>query len=515
MIVSHSSRFPRKKILLALGDAACTLLALVTAVILRLGLDDGQVYLHTHQFAIATSWVVFLLAFYVGGLYENDRLLRPGRTLAAAIISVSLGAMLITSIFYATLMAERIGRGIFVGYVSFVFVAVISMRLLYVMASRRGFMSQRCLIIGSNGDAQSAINLIEQHPHVGIRILGLIHSTGDKERVGKFIGDYPVLGTLDTLEKFVQLYDIDRLILAASAEAEPALLRRLRSFRYRGLALVDFVSLYEELAQEIPLDHINDEWLFMASMNNSRFHIRRLKRLVDIVAASIGLTLSAPLIALTAIAVRLSSKGPILFRQERLGRDSIPFTLMKFRTMYENAESKTGPVWAIENDPRITPVGHWLRKFRFDELPQLVNVLRGEMSLVGPRPEREVFIRKLSEKVPFYAERLLVPPGITGWAQVMAPYAASIEDSRRKLQFDLYYIKHMSFFLDVYIFIKTAKTVLFGRERTKTKPAKQTPAAHHEEIKTETLFLDPEQGIYTKTPPSKEDDDRRRTQRLA
>ena len=178
--------------------------------------------------------------------------------------------------------------------------------------------------------------------------------------------------------------------------------------------------------------------------------------------------------------VKLDSPGPILFKQERLGRESVPFTLFKFRTMRADAESETGPVWATENDPRVTRAGKWLRKFRIDEIPQLLNVLRGDMSLVGPRPEREIFIRKLSEKVPFYAERLLVPPGITGWAQVMYPYAASIEESRRKLQFDLYYIKHMSFFLDMYVLLKTFKTILFGRERTATGKHGQTiEAAPH------------------------------------
>lgn len=514
MIVSRSTRLPRKKILLAFGDAGCALLAIFAAVLLRLGWNPGFVYLHTHAVAIATTWALFLIAFYLGGLYENDRLQRPSRMLPAAIISVSLGTMLITAVFYATLSDQLIGRGIFVGFAVFVFVGVISMRLLYVMASRKGFMSQRCLIIGTNGEAQQVLELVQEHSHAGLRILGLIQCNSDKERVGKFIHDYPVLGTLDTLEKFVQLYDIERLILAAAPDAEPVLLRRLRTFRYRGLALVDFVSLYEELGQEIPLDHINDEWLFMASMNNSRIHIRRLKRLCDLIASLTGLILSAPLMLGTAIAVRMSSAGPVLFRQERLGRDSIPFTLLKFRTMKQDAESKTGPVWAIDNDPRITPVGHWLRKFRLDELPQLLNVLRGEMSLVGPRPEREVFIKKLSEKIPFYAERLLVPPGITGWAQVMAPYAASIEDSRRKLQFDLYYIKHMSFFLDVYIFVKTVKTIIFGRERQKKKPAQDIKPAQYEEVKTETLFLDPTQGGYTSQPPP-ESDERRRTQRLA
>jgi exopolysaccharide biosynthesis polyprenyl glycosylphosphotransferase len=298
-----------------------------------------------------------------------------------------------------------------------------------------------------------------------------------------------VLGTLDSLEKFVDLYDVERLILAATADEEHLLLKRLRALRYRGLAIVDFVTLYEELAQEIPLDHINDEWLFLASLNNSRIHIRRLKHLTDVVVAFIGLVVTAPVTSLTALLIKLFSPGPVLYRQERLGRDSLPFMLLKFRTMIADAESGTGPVWAADNDPRITPIGKFLRKSRIDEIPQLINVLRGEMSLVGPRPERAIFIQKLSEKIPFYAERLLVPPGITGWAQVMAPYAASVEDTRRKLQYDLYYIKHMSFFLDTFIFLKTIKTILFGRERKKAN-AKQPADLQQEEISTETLFLD-------------------------
>jgi lipopolysaccharide/colanic/teichoic acid biosynthesis glycosyltransferase len=174
--------------------------------------------------------------------------------------------------------------------------------------------------------------------------------------------------------------------------------------------------------------------------------------------------------------------------------------LLKFRTMVIDAEKDTGPVWAAEDDPRITPIGKFLRKSRIDEIPQLINVLRGDMSLVGPRPEREVFITQLSEQIPFYAERLLVPPGITGWAQVMFPYAASIEDSRRKLQYDLYYIKHMSFLLDVFIFAKTVKTMLFGRERRLGK--KVTAGSTKPALKTETLTFDPSQvAVLPPQPP--------------
>ncbi len=173
--------------------------------------------------------------------------------------------------------------------------------------------------------------------------------------------------------------------------------------------------------------------------------------------------------------------------------------------MQHNAENDTGPVWSVDGDPRITGLGKWLRKFRIDEIPQLWNVLQGEMSLVGPRPERAVFIKKLSEKIPFYAERLLVPPGITGWAQVMHPYTASIEESRRKLQFDLYYIKHMSFFLDAFIMIKTVRTILFGRERRKKlrqpSPGQSSPDSSAAEVKTQMLDFVPTDQDQGAAPP--------------
>jgi len=291
-----------------------------------------------------------------------------------------------------------------------------------------------------------------------IRILGLIHCGREHEKVGKFIGDYPILGTLESVERFIELYDVERLIIAASTESEPDLLRRLRAFRYHGMALVDFVSLYEELAQEIPIDHINDEWLFHASMNNSRIHIRRIKRLADILVATLGLALTWWLMLLTALLVKLTSKGPVLFQQERLGRDSRPFMLMKFRTMREDAESLTGPVWATENDPRVTSVGRWFRKFRLDELPQLFNVLRGDMSLVGPRPHQEREIEKYRE----YHRRLLtIKPGVSGMAQISGRSDLDFED---EYKLDLYYIENWSMLLDIIICLKTIG-VLFSKRR--------------------------------------------------
>jgi len=250
-------------------------------------------------------------------------------------------------------------------------------------ASRHGFMAQRCLIIGTTSEARKAIELIGQHAHANLRILGLIHCGNDRDRIGRFFDEYPVLGTLDTLERFVDLYDVERLVLAAGQESEPILLRQLRPFRYRGIELVDFVALSEELAQEIPLDHINDEWLFMASMNNSRIHIRRLKRLTDMLVALAGLLITAPLAAIAVVLVKLDSPGPILFKQARVGIMGRPFKMYKYRTMHVNSGNEAKQ--ASKEDARIYQAGRWLRKLSIDELPQFVNVLKGDMSLVGPR----------------------------------------------------------------------------------------------------------------------------------
>ena len=203
----------------------------------------------------------------------------------------------------------------------------------------------------------------------------------------------------------------------------------------------------------------------VASVDKSLPYAGRVKRVVDMLAALGGLLIAAPILAVAALLVKLDSSGPAFYSQERLGRGGIPFRILKLRTMTADAESRTGPVWAAENDPRITRVGRWLRKCRIDELPQLINVLRGEMSIVGPRPEREFFIRQLAEQIPHYSQRLMVRPGITGWAQVTQPYAASIVESRDKLQADLYYLRHMSVLVDIQIILKTAKVVVLGHER--------------------------------------------------
>lgn len=466
-ICSFRSRPRRRVWVLGASHAVLMAVTLLAAVCLRLGWSDGLDYLTAHHFTASASWGIFMVALGTAGLYDSDPLKGLVKTLAAAGIAVLGGTLVATALLWATSSWHN-GRGILLVFAILALAAVLAMHLIHRLLLGLGFLSSRCLVIGTNGEARRAIDLIHRHPHAGLQVVGMVHCGNEPGIVGTRIDNYPVLGSAVALKRLVQLHRIDRLIVAAPGEVETTLLRRLRSFRYRGVALADYVSLHEELTQEISIEHINDEWLFAASMNNSRPHIRRFKRPLDIVTSLGALVLTAPLAALVALLVKLDSPGPVLYRQERLGRGGVAFTILKFRTMAADAESRTGPIWALEDDSRITRVGRWLRKFRIDEVPQLVNVLRGEMSLIGPRPEREVFVKQLAERIPFYAERLMVHPGITGWAQVMQSYAASIEDSRRKLQADLYYIKHMSFLTDMDIILKTVKVVLSGRERSRS-----------------------------------------------
>jgi exopolysaccharide biosynthesis polyprenyl glycosylphosphotransferase len=230
-----------------------------------------------------------------------------------------------------------------------------------------------------------------------------------------------------------------------------------------GVSFDHLASVYEELTGKIAVENLRPSWLiFSAGFRKSRL-VQSAKRLGDIAASAVGLVVGAPIMGVVAAAVRLTSAGPVLYRQERVGQHGRVFTVVKFRSMRQNAERGTGAVWAAANDTRVTPVGRFLRRTRLDELPQLWNVLKGDMSLVGPRPERPEFVRQLTEQIPFYGQRHVARPGLTGWAQVRYTYGSSVEDALEKLQYDLFYIKNLSLPLDLFIIFSTIKTVLLQR----------------------------------------------------
>ena len=225
----------------------------------------------------------------------------------------------------------------------------------------------------------------------------------------------------------------------------------------------DCHSFYERLVSKIAIVDLSPEWIVRAKGFRRDHVIMFTKRVIDLVVSAVGLLVSAPVTLITAIAIKLDSAGPVFYRQERVGQNSEVFTIYKFRSMSESAETNLGPVWAAPDDPRVTRVGRIIRKLRIDEIPQMINVLKGQMSLVGPRPERAFFVERLSEKIRYYSLRHSIKPGITGWAQICYPYGDSEEDATEKLQYDLYYMKNMSALFDLQILFESLKVILLGK----------------------------------------------------
>jgi len=254
---------------------------------------------------------------------------------------------------------------------------------------------------------------------------------------------------------------VDRVIVALDEKRGKLPVRSLMELRLRGIEVEDATTFFERVSGKIAVETMLPSWLIFSEGFRSSQLRRAIKRLIDLLASVVLLVLTAPLMMLTALAVKATSRGPALYRQSRLGLNGQEFQLLKFRSMRQDAESG-GPSWATRNDPRVTAIGRFLRLVRIDELPQLLNVLRGEMSFVGPRPERAHFVRQLAMKIPYYGLRMTVRPGLTGWAQVRYGYGATDEDALEKLKYDLYYIKNASALFDLWIMVKTIRVVLAG-----------------------------------------------------
>ncbi len=459
MIFHRGQRVSWRRTVLLSADVVGISASIVASSFFRLGPELGVSYCLDHIPSLAGSLFIFLIVFYISGMYERQALTRKDSTYALPLVATLIGLVLTVAAFYARFQLN-IGRGILLLAGLFIFLTAWGMRYLYRTVVRSGFLSKNTLVVGEGREVEEVLQLLARTPDSGHRVRGVVGTR--KAATGSMMGNVPVLGPIDRLRELADAMDVETLIVATSASRESSVLRLLRPLRYSGVEVMDFVALHETLAQEIPIDYINDEWLMNAAMNSSVVHIRKLKRVMDVSVAIVGLLLSLPITLLAMLLVKMDSPGPVFYRQRRCGIDGVTYTLMKFRSMRQDAEAASGAVWAGQSDSRVTRVGKFLRTWRVDEVPQLINVLRGDMSLVGPRPERPEFVETLAAAIPFYKERLLVPPGITGWAQVKFPYAASLDASRRKLQYDLYYIKHMSLFLDVLILLRTFKTIIVG-----------------------------------------------------
>lgn len=319
---------------------------------------------------------------------------------------------------------------------------------------------ERVLILGTGEQARSMARMIHDHPISGFEVIGMIGS-------GESPPDAPpherVLGPDDQLARIAREKRVARIVVCLEERRGTLPVSELLEGRMAGVYVEEREAMYERIAGKIAVESLRPSYLIFGSGFRKPAYALLLKRAIDVTASSIGLLISSPICLAAILAIRLDSKGPILFRQPRVGQHGRTFNVYKFRTMRVDAEKGSGPVWARINDDRVTRVGRFLRLTRIDEIPQMVNVLAGHMSFVGPRPERPFFVKELSQNIPFYPLRLTVKPGITGWAQVNHHYGASVEDAVEKLRYDLYYIKNMGPLFDLNIILRTVGVVLFGK----------------------------------------------------
>jgi len=318
----------------------------------------------------------------------------------------------------------------------------------------------RILIFGAGPAAQLVGNILKTRD-ANAHIVGYVAGPNEKEPT---VPRIELLRLEGTLTDMARKPDVDEIVVALTERRSGSMpLRQLLDCKLRGVKVYDINTHFEKTLGQIRVDYVNAGWLIFGDGFNQGALRTFVKRVFDLVCASGLIVLSAPIMLMTAVVIKLESRGPVLYRQERVGFGGRPFSVAKFRSMRTDAEEDGRPRWAATNDDRVTRVGHIIRRLRIDELPQLFNVLRGEMSLVGPRPERPYFVEQLTQEIPYFAVRHSVKPGITGWAQVRYPYGATVEDSMEKLQYDLYYVKNHTLFLDIVVLFETVGVVLTGK----------------------------------------------------
>jgi sugar transferase (PEP-CTERM system associated) len=416
--------------------------------------------------SLSLVWIaaVFLLTMYVFDVYGG--VLQEGSTkpVIRTVFAVVVAAGVVASLVYVIKPVESNAlywRGVLpVGTAMFLVWAVAWRKILATWVRSR--LPSRWLVLGCGPLASCLWRDVSSKSGLG----QLSFLEEGSEDAGSRTVNMPVPeGSLSALPEFLER-SWTGVILATKQAPGDATLSELMRARLSGVRIYDLTDFYESFLFKLPVLNLRDGWLILAHGFDLLHHTieLRAKRVLDVVLSFALMLVLLPLMLVTAITIKLDSKGPVLYRQMRIGLNGMTFRLYKFRTMAEDAE-KSGARWAEENDPRITRVGRFLRATRIDELPQLWNVLLGEMSFIGPRPERPDFNRELEAAIPYYDLRHLVKPGITGWAQVLYPYGASVEDAREKLQYDLYYIKNYSVMLDLVILIRTLRVVLVGRGR--------------------------------------------------
>jgi len=393
------------------------------------------------------------------GLYQSR--MRDGikGVLLRQIIAYGIGVIILNTLFYIV-PTLYIGRGLlFISLVSS-FTAIILLRYLLFKISGDTF-KKRILILGTGEKALSISKLKRKTDRIGFVLLGYVHLRGTKDEV-----DSNKIVTLKMpLKEYCMENEVDEIILAVEDRRKNFPIHELLDCRMSGVEITELASFFERETGKLKLDLLNPSWFISSNGFNKGLFYEISKRIFDLLVGLTLLLITWPLMLFTIVAIKIEDGlyASVLYKQIRVGKNNKPYYVYKFRSMQENAENHGKAKWADKQDSRVTRSGAFIRKTRIDELPQIFNVLKGEMSFVGPRPERPLFVVELSEKIPYYPERHRVKPGITGWAQICYPYGSSIKDAFEKLQYDLYYVKNYSIFLDMLIILQTAEVILFGK----------------------------------------------------
>lgn len=452
----------RQQVLLFVVDLGLLLLSLMLAfVIARFARFNILFVLDRFTIACIIYFAVYFLVLFVGQLYDVENRQQEMRSFLY-IAGLVLVANLVISMAYYFLPTWRIARRVMAIQAPLALLFIYLWRRLYALVSGGLMTARRVLLVGADETVASLVSDFRAGFAPEFQIVGIVD---DDPSAGGGFGGVPILGGTTALKEIAARGKIEIIVFSPGYRlaAYGHTVRTVLELKARGVKVYELATFYMRMTGKVPVRYIEDQWLlfsqdFAGITGSERTN---LKRLMDIVIAAAALTLLSPLMVAIAILVKVTSRGPALYRQERVGLDKRPYQLLKFRTMRVDAEREGEPRWASKDDQRVTVVGRFMRRLRLDELPQFINVLRGEMSVIGPRPERPFFVDQLEKEIPYYALRFSAKPGLTGWAQVNYKYGASVEDAHTKLQYDLYYIQEMSLFLDLVILLKTFQTVLF------------------------------------------------------
>ncbi|HJS30163.1 MAG TPA: sugar transferase, partial [Anaerolineales bacterium] len=410
-------------------------------------------------FLLPLVWLLLIIDLYDARKVNNYR-----ATVRGILIAAGIGLVIYSAVYFTSPPKSLPRRGVAAFLVS-ASALTLAWRLIWIRLSTQSQASRRAMLVGAGETGIALLKVINAQVPPPYQVLGIIDD--DPFKQGNYIEKYPVVGGSECLVAIGEKEGLVELLVAISGEMQSGMFQALLDAQERGILITRMPVAYEEILGRIPIHHLEANWIlrtFVDHARSSRFY-ELTKRLIDVLGGLAGVGLTIMFFPLVALATLLDSGRPILYVQTRAGSGGQPYHMIKFRTMFQDAEADGQPQWASENDERATRVGRILRKTHLDELPQFINVLRGEMSLVGPRAERPELVDYFQEYVPFYRARLLIKPGITGWAQINFGYAVTIEDTATKLEYDLYYIKNRNILLDLLIVLRTVASVAGFRGR--------------------------------------------------